>query len=76
MNNTNQTQNMKNTNLTNKVRKTGRARFFTEVTYENGQVKFSKAKRLVDVNQYTRTWNEIDSRQLARMVNNSDIVIK
>lgn len=53
------------------------ARCFAELTvFPNGQIKFGMVKRLVDTNQYKRKWVRVRSRELARTVNNGEIVIK
>jgi hypothetical protein len=52
-------------------------RFFLEIDkLADGRMKVCKAKRLISLNQYKRTWERLDSRELARKINKSTLVIK
>lgn len=42
----------------------------------NNNVKVKFAKKLVNLNQYRRTWKRIDARNFARALNRSSLVIK
>lgn len=42
---------------------------------DGNTVKVVKAKKLVGINQHRRTWKADNSRDLARMLNKSNLVI-
>lgn len=43
---------------------------------KDGKFKVVLAKKLTVVNQYKRSWQRINARELARVINTSDLVIK
>jgi hypothetical protein len=51
-------------------------RYFVELIQNGNSFKLAKAKKLVGVNQHTRTWEKTNSRSLARKLNKSNLVIK
>ena len=61
----------------NKLEPQIKNRFFAEIAQlSDGRIKLRKAKKLVGVNQHKKTWKTLDSRDLARKINKSQIVIK
>lgn len=51
-------------------------RFFLEINQLNdGRMKVATAKKLVGLNQYKKTWKYLNSRDLARKLNKSELVI-
>lgn len=60
-----------------KINKQKNQTFWAEIKFlNNGDVKISRAKRLVNLNQYKGTWKTANSRNLARELNNCYLVIK
>lgn len=43
---------------------------------KNGKLKIQKARQLVPVDASHSTWKQIDSRNFARAINTSNLVIK
>ena len=43
---------------------------------KDGKLKVSKAQRLTNVNQYKTTWQNTNSRELARVLNRAEYLIK
>lgn len=50
--------------------------YWAEIIINNNKVKIGKSNRLTALNQYKMTWQPYNSRDLARQINNSNLVIK
>jgi hypothetical protein len=42
----------------------------------SGQYKIVKARKLTAVNQFKRTWKQVNAREVARELNRSELIIK
>jgi hypothetical protein len=52
-------------------------RYFLEIDQlGDGRLKVCMAKKLIGLNQHKRTWKPLNSRNLARKINKSSLVIK
>lgn len=43
---------------------------------DDGRIKVEKAQRLVKYNQHRASWEQVNSREMARALNHSELVIK
>ncbi len=50
--------------------------YFALLTSEDGKFKVELAKELKGVNQFKKTWQRVDARELARSLNRKGLVIK
>lgn len=52
------------------------SKFWTELkVLKNGKIKVIRANKLVKLNQFKRTWKPTVSREIARLLNRSRLVI-
>ena len=60
-------------NRTNKNQKTYWAQFNL---LPDGKIKITRASKLIGLNQHKNTWRITDTRNLARKINRSELIIK
>jgi hypothetical protein len=50
-------------------------KYWAEIEIIDGVTKIKKAEKLTGLNQHKRKWFPTNARNLARVINNSDLVI-
>lgn len=59
------------------MKKTNLNKFFAVLEFQpNGKLKIKIAKKYINVNQHLKYWQPTNARNLARMINKSNLIIK